>query len=77
MSPSIIIEISLTVLFLEKRQQPQWESAHRAASACHLGAIAAKLGRAINFDPENEKFVNDREANNLIMREFHGSWKLS
>ena len=24
MSPSIIIEISLTVLFLEKRQQPQW-----------------------------------------------------
>lgn len=53
------------------------ESAHRAASACHLGAIAAKLGRAINFDPENEKFVNDREANNLIMREFHGSWKLS
>ena len=53
------------------------ESAHRAASACHLGAIAAKLGRAINFDPENEKFVNDREANDLIMREFHGSWKLS
>ena len=53
------------------------ESAHRAASACHLGAIAAKLGRAINFDPEKEKFVNDREANDLIMREFHGSWKLS
>lgn len=53
------------------------ESAHRAASACHLGAIAAKLNRSLRFDPKSEKFVDDNEADALIMRKYHGDWKLS
>jgi len=52
------------------------EAAHRAASACQLGAIAAKLGRALKFDPELESF-DDAEAQALAMREFHGGWRLS
>ena len=52
------------------------ESAHRAASACHLGAIAAKLGRELSFDPKEERFTNDAEANGLITRKLHGGWKL-
>lgn len=52
------------------------EASHRAASACQLGAIAAKLGRALKFDPEKEKFA-DAEADALVMREFHGGWKLA
>ena len=52
------------------------ESAHRAASACHLGAIAAKLNRSLKFDPKSERFVDDNEADALIMRKYHGDWKL-
>jgi len=52
------------------------EAAHRAASACHLGTIAAKLGRSLKFDPEKEKIVGDSDADALLMRKFHGDWKL-
>ncbi len=51
------------------------EVAHRAASACQLGAIAAKLGRALKFDPEAETFVGDAEADALLHRDLHG-WEL-
>ncbi len=53
------------------------EAAHRAASACQLGAISAKLGRALNYDPKRERFVGDREADALVTRELHGGWKLA
>jgi predicted dehydrogenase len=52
------------------------EAAHRAASACHLGAIAAKVGRPLKFDPEQEKFIGDPEANAMVMRKLHGDWRL-
>ena len=42
MSPSIVIEILLTPLFLEKTAASV-ESAHRAASACHLGRLRQSL----------------------------------
>ncbi|MFT7513107.1 MAG: putative dehydrogenase [Candidatus Omnitrophota bacterium] len=52
------------------------ESAHRAGSACHLGAIAADLGRPLKFDPVKETFIDDAEANARVTRTFHGSWTL-
>lgn len=52
------------------------EAAHRAASACQLGAIAAKLGRPLKFDPVNERFDADEEANSLVSRKIHGDWSL-
>ena len=60
-----------------KKTAASVESAHRAASACHLGAIAAKLGRRLKFDPQKENFINDKDADALLMRKFHGGWKLS
>jgi predicted dehydrogenase len=53
------------------------EAAHRAASACQLGAIACKLGRTLKFDPVAEKFNGDDEANALVMRKIHGNWSLT
>ena len=53
------------------------ESAHRAASACHLGSIAAKTGKLLKFDSKKERFLGNPEANDLLMRNFHGKWKLS
>lgn len=39
------------------------ESQHRSVSTCHLGNIAMKLGRPLKWDPKNEVFLGDAEAN--------------
>lgn len=52
------------------------EAAHRAASACQLGAIAAQLGRPLRFDPKTERFDGDTEADTLLSRPMRGEWKL-
>jgi hypothetical protein len=44
------------------------ECQHRSVSTCHLGNIALKLGRKLNWDPDKEEFVNDPEANGLLSR---------
>ena len=41
---------------------------HRSASLCHLGVIAIRLGRSLNWDPVQETFVGDAEANQYVAR---------
>jgi predicted dehydrogenase len=45
------------------------EIGHRSASVCHLGAIAIRLGRKLNWNPASETFVDDAAANNMLARE--------
>ena len=45
------------------------EIGHRSASVCHLGVLAIRLGRKLNWNPEKEEFVDDKEANTYIARE--------
>jgi hypothetical protein len=42
---------------------------HRSVSACHLANIAMKLGRKLQFDPQKEDFVGDKEASSMRRRE--------
>jgi len=44
------------------------EEAHRSTSACIIGWIAMKLGRKLRWDPKNETFINDAEANAMLSR---------
>jgi predicted dehydrogenase len=44
------------------------EEAHRACSACLLHHIAMKLNRKIYWNPKEEKFKNDAEANKMLSR---------
>ena len=44
------------------------EIGHRSVSVCHLLNITRELGRKLQWDPENEKFVDDTEANELLIR---------
>jgi predicted dehydrogenase len=44
------------------------ETGHRSASLCHLGVIAIRLGRKLQWDPAKEQFIGDAEANNYIAR---------
>ena len=55
---------------IKTRQAPvaPVEAGHRACSACLLAHAAMKLGRPLAWDPVNEKFVKDDEANGLLAR---------
>jgi predicted dehydrogenase len=47
---------------------------HLSTSLCHLGNIATRLGRSLNFDPQKEQIVGDAEANALLRREYRAHW---
>jgi len=44
------------------------ETAHLSSALAHLGNIAYRTGRTLNFDPVTEKFIGDDEANNYLTR---------
>jgi hypothetical protein len=44
------------------------EVGHRSCSTCLLHHITMKLKRKIYWDPMNERFINDEEANSMLNR---------
>jgi len=50
------------------------EVAHLTTTLCHLGNIAARLGRSFRFDPELEQAIADDEVNALLRREYREHW---
>ncbi len=50
------------------------ETGHRSATVCHLGNIARWTGRKLQWDPVNEQFVGDKEANQFLDRERRKPW---
>jgi predicted dehydrogenase len=44
------------------------EIGHRSATICHLGNIAIRLGRKIQWDPAAERIVGDDEAAAMVSR---------
>lgn len=54
------------------------ETGHRSASLCHLGNIAVRLGKrkVLQWDPAQERFRNDDEANAMLTRPRRGAWKI-
>jgi len=49
---------------------------HRSATVCHLGNIAIRTGRKIQWDPVKELIVGDAEAAKLTTKEYRAPWKL-
>ena len=49
---------------------------HKTAVLCHLGNIAATVGRRIEFDGAREMIRNDNEAAALMSRQYRDSWRL-
>ena len=52
------------------------EMAIRCDAICQLATIAALTGRAIQWDPEQEKIVNDPEAAKMLVRPYREKWKV-
>ncbi len=63
---------------IKSREKPicDVEIGHRSATVCHLGNIAARLGRKIQWDPAAEKIVGDDEAAAMVARPYREPWKL-
>jgi predicted dehydrogenase len=53
------------------------EIGHRTATVCHIGNIAYRLKRSLQWDPEKEEFVNDPEANRLLLFPMREPWRLT
>jgi len=52
------------------------EVGHRAATICHLGVIAMRLGRKVRWDPAAERFADDPEAERLLDRPMRAPWQI-
>ena len=50
------------------------EIGHRSATACHLGNLAVRLGRKVEWNPEAEKVVNDAEAQAMTDRAYRAPY---
>lgn len=61
---------------IKTRKQPicNVEVGHRSATACHLGNLAVRLGRKLNWDAEREDFVDDQEASALRTRPYRAPY---
>lgn len=53
------------------------EEGHYSALLCHLGNISYRTGRRLEFDAATETFVNDREANKYLGREYRKGFELA
>ena len=55
------------------------EVGHRSATVCHMGAIALRTGKKLQWDPETEFFVgeNAEEANRYVQREMRKPYDYS
>lgn len=63
---------------LRARKQPaaNTETLHYASAVGHLMNISWDAGRAIRWDGENGKVVDDPAANNLVLKPYRAPWKL-
>jgi len=48
----------------------------RSCTIINMGKIALQLGRSLKFDPVNQVFFGDDEANYLINPPMRGPWHI-
>jgi len=53
------------------------ESHHRIISICHAVNIAMRLGRKLTYDPKQEQFVGDAQANTFIERKQRTGYEIN
>jgi predicted dehydrogenase len=63
---------------IHKRSKPvaDVETGHRSASVCNLANIAYWLNQELDWDPQKEKFIKNREANKLLTKKYRKPYTL-
>jgi len=59
-----------------KRPNADVEEGHKSTRLCHLGNIALRVGRVLEFDDKMETIVNDPEANRLLGRTYRKGFEV-
>ena len=52
------------------------EIGHLSSALCHLGNIAYRVGRTVQFDPPSQQFVRDPVADVLLDCDYRSPWEL-
>ena len=61
-----------------KRPNADIEIVHRSAAMVHLANIAHRVGnQKLQFDQEKERFINHKEANKLVKRDYRKGYQIS
>jgi predicted dehydrogenase len=53
------------------------ETGHRSITIAHIGNIAIQLGRRLRWNPDTERFINDREADAMLSRTQREPWTIA
>ena len=63
---------------VKSRQTPISDVAshHRILTTCHLGNIAMRLGRNLDWNPVNEQIIGDEEASSFLAREYRKGYEI-
>jgi predicted dehydrogenase len=63
---------------LESRKRPNSdvEIGHNSMIACHLGNIAFRTGRRVQWDAVHEQIAGDAEAQKLVLKPYRAPWTL-
>jgi len=61
---------------VKSRQEPYFpvEIGHRVSTVCHLANISLRLGRKLVWDPDQEIFADDEQANRMMKRSMRSPW---
>ena len=64
---------------VKSRQRPNGdvEEGHRTAVMCHLGNIATRLNRTVQWDGAKQEIKGDGEASGMVARPYRAPWKLA
>ena len=64
---------------IKSRETPVADVAigHRSATVCHLGNIAVRTKKKIQWDPQAETIVDDPEAAKWLTKEYRKPWRLT
>jgi len=52
------------------------EVGHHSAMLCHMANIAMRTGRRLRFDAQNERFIEDIEANTYLTKQYRKGYEL-
>ena len=60
------------------RQQPSAdaETAHLSCALVHLGEIGYRVGRVLNFEPREERILNDPVADAMLSKPYRSPWEM-
>jgi predicted dehydrogenase len=63
---------------MDTRQRPRSdvEIGHNSMLACHLGNIAYRVGRRVEWDATNQRIAGDEKAQALVMKPYRAPWSL-